>query len=146
MPEVTQARPLHGDARDELNYTLDRGEVLETPETVLAQHDLTPQAYVFVRNNNPYPPGADTLEPAPLTGTLELGGLVERPLSLSVADLAARPRVEVEAVMQCAGNGRAFYRDAHLIDGHGWTRGGVMNGRWGGVPLREVLEAAGVRP
>jgi DMSO/TMAO reductase YedYZ molybdopterin-dependent catalytic subunit len=146
MPHTSPDRPLHGDARDELDYTLDRGEVLETPQEVLRTHDLTPQAYAFVRNNNPYPPGADTLAPVPASGVLEIGGLVERELALNVADLDRLPRHEVEAVMQCAGNGRAFYRDAQDIDGHPWVRGGVMNGLWGGVRLADVLGDAGIRP
>jgi len=39
---------------------------------------------------------------------LELGGLVERPLSLSLDELRARPAVEVAVTMECAGNGRAL--------------------------------------
>src|SRR5689334_25430745 len=39
---------------------------------------------------------------------LNVKGLVEKPLSLSLADLERMPQVTVEAVLQCAGNGRAF--------------------------------------
>src|SRR4029453_828332 len=39
---------------------------------------------------------------------LEVAGLVERGLSLSLDDLRGRPSVEVAVTMECAGNGRAL--------------------------------------
>src|SRR5438067_2747786 len=39
---------------------------------------------------------------------LNVHGLVEKPLSLSLAELEKMPQVTVEAVLQCAGNGRSF--------------------------------------
>jgi DMSO/TMAO reductase YedYZ molybdopterin-dependent catalytic subunit len=47
------------------------------------------------------------------------------------------------AVLQCAGNGRAFFRPT--IPGVGWERGAVGNALWGGVRLRDLLEVCGVR-
>ena len=136
----------HADARADLIPLSDRGEVLETPQSVLRAHPLTPQEQMFVRNNNPYPAGADTLEGAALAGALEVGGLVERPFTLDLAQVRELPYVEVEAVMQCAGNGRAFYRDAEQIEGSQWARGGVLNGVFGGVRVRDLLERARARP
>ncbi len=136
----------HLDARADLLPLSDRGEVLETPQSVLRAHPLTPQDVMFVRNNNPYPVGADTLESVPLSGELDIGGLVECPFTLDLTRLRELPYLEVEMVMQCAGNGRAFYQDADQIDGSQWTRGGVLNGVFGGVRVRDVLERAGVRP
>src|SRR5918999_744049 len=43
----------------------------------------------------------------PASFRLEVGGLVERPLSLSLEDLRAHPRVELPVTFECAGNGRA---------------------------------------
>ncbi len=51
---------------------------------------------------------------------LEVTGLVERPQSLSLADLRAMPKHEQTTLHTCI---------------QGWT----SIGRWGGVPLREVL-------
>lgn len=136
----------HADARADLLPLSDRGEVLETPQSVLRAHPLTPQDVMFVRNNNPYPAGADTLNGVPLVGELDIAGLVERPFTLDLAHVRELPYVEVEAVMQCAGNGRAFYKDAEQIEGSQWTRGGVLNGVFGGVRVRDVLERAGILP
>jgi sulfoxide reductase catalytic subunit YedY len=52
---------------------------------------------------------------------LEVTGLVEHPLSLSLADLRAMPKQEQVTLHTCI---------------QGWT----SIGKWGGVPLREILE------
>src|ERR1035437_7006663 len=41
---------------------------------------------------------------------LEIGGLVEHPLSLPLADLKTFARAEMVSVLECAGNGRRFYQ------------------------------------
>jgi DMSO/TMAO reductase YedYZ molybdopterin-dependent catalytic subunit len=65
---------------------------------------------------------------------LALGGLVERPQRLSLADLKARPRREVDFTLECSGNtGLPFFI------------GGIGNARWAGTPLAPVLQRAGVR-
>jgi sulfane dehydrogenase subunit SoxC len=74
---------------------------------------------------------------------LEVDGLVERPLSLSLNDLRARPSAEVIATMECAGNGRALL-EPH-VDSQPWLYEAVGTGRWGGVPLAPLLEEAGLR-
>jgi len=74
---------------------------------------------------------------------LEVGGLVERPLSLSLADLRARPAVELAVTMECAGNGRALV-EPHVVS-QPWLLEAVGTARWRGVPVAALLEEAGVR-
>jgi sulfane dehydrogenase subunit SoxC len=74
---------------------------------------------------------------------LEVDGEVERPLALSLEDLRARPSRTVAATMECAGNGRVGL--SPHVDSQPWLHEAVGTGAWGGVPLREVLEEAGVR-
>ena len=64
---------------------------------------------------------------------LKISGLVKTPQSLSLDQLRAMPGVELIAGFECSGNGR------------GRVQGLVSNGRWTGVPLRAVLDRAGVR-
>ena len=45
---------------------------------------------------------------------LEVDGLVATPLSLSLAELRARPAVELAVTMECAGNGRALI-EPHVV-------------------------------
>jgi DMSO/TMAO reductase YedYZ molybdopterin-dependent catalytic subunit len=72
---------------------------------------------------------------------LNIHGLVEKPLSLSLADLERMPQVTVEAVLQCAGNGRAFM--VPHVPGVQWRYGAMGNAEWTGVRLRDVLALAG---
>jgi sulfite oxidase len=72
---------------------------------------------------------------------LKVHGLVDKPLSLSLADLARMPQVKVEAVLQCAGNGRSFM--VPHVPGVQWRYGAMGNAEWSGVRLKDVLALAG---
>lgn len=76
------------------------------------------------------------------TWRLSLGGLVDCPLELSLDDLRAREAVELIATMECAGNGRALFERRPLSQP--WLHEAVGTGRWRGVPLRSLLEEAGI--
>ena len=67
------------------------------------------------------------------TFRLKISGLLERPLSLSLDELRKMPNTELVFGFECSGNRRPL-------------QGLVSNGRWTGVPLRTVLEQAGVKP
>src|SRR2546425_8287889 len=77
------------------------------------------------------------------TWRLEIGGLVDRPLSLALADLRSRPSVDLTATMECAGNGRARLEPRPVSQP--WLSEAVGTARWTGVPLHELLAEAGVR-
>jgi DMSO/TMAO reductase YedYZ molybdopterin-dependent catalytic subunit len=74
---------------------------------------------------------------------LELGGAVERPMALSLDDLRALPAVTRPVTLECAGNGRALLAPRPLSQP--WLTEAVGTGEWTGVPLRHVLERAGLR-
>jgi len=74
---------------------------------------------------------------------LEIGGSVDRPLSLSLDELRALPAVSVAATFECAGNGRALLRPRPISQP--WLSEAVGTGEWRGVALRTVLEKAAVR-
>ena len=59
---------------------------------------------------------------------LQLTGLVQRPLTLTLDQLMARPRVERTTVFECSGNGR------------GLIHGMVGNATWTGTELLPLLE------
>ncbi|MFN2468719.1 MAG: sulfite oxidase [Gaiellaceae bacterium] len=79
----------------------------------------------------------------PATWRLGLRGLVERELTLTLADLRARPRAEVVATMECAGNGRARLEPRPYSQP--WLWEAVGTGRWAGAALAPLLREAGVR-
>jgi sulfane dehydrogenase subunit SoxC len=77
------------------------------------------------------------------TWRLELDGLVERPLSLSLDEIHARPAEEVVVTMECAGNGRAHV-EPHVVS-QPWLHEAVGTARWRGAPVAALLHEAGVR-
>src|SRR5205823_6636960 len=109
---------------------------LETPVTALDPW-LTPNDVFFVRSHF----GVPAVRPAP--GTIAVGGMVERPLDLSPEDLKRFAPATVAAVLQCAGNGRAYFRPR--VPGVAWDRGAVGHAEWTGVRLADVLARAGVK-
>jgi len=74
---------------------------------------------------------------------LSVGGEVAAPLTLTMDELKKFPAAEVVSVLECAGNGRSFYRP--IVPGMQWTNGAVGNGRWRGVRLADVLKKAGLK-
>jgi DMSO/TMAO reductase YedYZ molybdopterin-dependent catalytic subunit len=75
--------------------------------------------------------------------SLKIDGKVDRPMTLTMADLKQFPRVELVGVLECAGNGRSFYQPR--VAGTQWAYGSVGNGRWAGVRLRDVLQKADIQ-
>ena len=74
---------------------------------------------------------------------LEVDGLVERRLSLSLDDLRARPAVEMAVTMECAGNGRAHV-EPHVVS-QPWLLEALGTACWRGAPVAGLLEDVGVR-
>ena len=125
--------------KDGLTLLNDRPVNAETPPHLL-DDPITPTSRHFVRNNGVPPSDMD-----PGSWTLTVDGLVDRPMTLSIADLRSRFEVITLALaMECGGNGRAFFRPP--ARGNQWTYGAVACSEWTGVRLRDVLEAAGIHP
>jgi DMSO/TMAO reductase YedYZ molybdopterin-dependent catalytic subunit len=132
------ASPYDGKVADMVLHT-ERPPNLEMPARFLA-HDLTPNDAMFVRWHESLLP--TSIDEAAVR--LHVGGHVERPLDLSLADLRTRfEQVSVVAVNQCAGNGRASF--GPRVPGVQWGRGAVGNAKWTGVRLRDLLAAAAPR-
>jgi DMSO/TMAO reductase YedYZ molybdopterin-dependent catalytic subunit len=78
----------------------------------------------------------------PATWRLEVGGEVERPLSLSLDDLRGRPSETRAVTMECAGNGRARLSPRPISQP--WLVEAVGTAEWTGTPLAPVLQEAGL--
>ncbi|CAG2154308.1 Protein-methionine-sulfoxide reductase catalytic subunit MsrP [Cupriavidus yeoncheonensis] len=114
---------------------------LETPFSVFNEGILTPNDAFFVRYHwSGIPTSID-----PQTYRLRIGGHVKAPLELSLAELKTlTDPVEIVAVNQCSGNSRGFFDPR--VNGGQLGNGAMGNARWTGVPLKKVLEKAGVQP
>ncbi|MBB1482654.1 sulfite oxidase [Tessaracoccus sp. MC1865] len=100
------------------------------PDADLALAGLTP---LYIANDDFY--RIDTALSIPQVDpeqwSLEVRGLVDRPFTLTYDDLLAMPHVETDITLTCVSN---------EVGG-----GLVGNARWQGVPLRALLERAGVQ-
>lgn len=112
---------------------------LETPFEVFNHGAITPNDAFFVRYHLANIPTA--IDPG--TYRLTVKGAVKSPLSLSLDELKRLgEHAEVVAVNQCSGNSRGF--SAPRVFGAQLANGAMGNARWVGVPLKTVLEKAGV--
>lgn len=119
----------------------DRPLVMETPPHLL-DDEITPAKFFFVRNNGQIPDVANATDE---TWRLKLDGEVATPLDLSIAELKREfEPASLRLVIECAGNGRKFYRPSGA--GNQWTFGGVGCAEWTGVRLKDLLARAGVKP
>ena len=109
---------------------------LEFPFPTLASR-ITPTNQFYVRSHFPIP----KLEAASWQLTIE--GEVNKPFTISYAELRALPAKTVMATLECAGNGRAGL--VPKAKGLLWEEGGVGNAEWKGVPLSTLLDRAGVK-
>lgn len=111
---------------------------LETPFAVFNEGIITPNDAFFVRYHNAGIPSAIDSD----KHTIKIGGnAVGKPFELSMAALRNdfKP-VEIVAVNQCSGNGRALFNPR--VTGGQLGNGAMGNARWLGVPLKDVLERA----
>jgi len=112
---------------------------LETPFQVFNEGPLTPNDAFFVRYHLANIP----LTVDPTAYRLSVKGVVRSPLSLSLADLKTMGEpVELVAVNQCSGNSRGF--SSPRVFGAQLANGAMGNARWTGVPLKTILQKAGV--
>lgn len=112
---------------------------LETPFEVFNEGLITPNDAFFVRYHlSDLPTRID-----PATYRLRVKGAVRKPLDLSLDDLKRMDgAVEVTAVNQCSGNSRGHFEPR--VNGGQLSHGAMGNARWRGIPLKRVLEQAGV--
>ena len=100
---------------------------------------ITPLEHFFVRNH--------MFEPTTLDASswqLRVSGEVNKPLILTLSELARLDQHSVTNTLECAGNGRGFHNPK--VPGVQWGRGAVGTARFSGPRLADVLDRAGVKP
>lgn len=110
---------------------------LESPVEYLDSW-LTPVPHFFVRNH--------MHEPSELDGhewRLSITGEVEKPLTLSLAELSKFQMHSLVNTLECAGNGRSLVRPQ--VPGIQWGKGAVGTARFSGVRMSDLLNRAGVK-
>jgi DMSO/TMAO reductase YedYZ molybdopterin-dependent catalytic subunit len=87
----------------------------------------TPSNFFYVRHFG-QPDGLDES-----SWKVNVEGLVARPQSLTIADLKARERREVDFTLECSGD-----------NGFPWLVGAIGNARWAGTPVAAILQESGL--
>jgi sulfane dehydrogenase subunit SoxC len=100
---------------------------------------ITPSALHFERHHSGIP------DIDPNQHELFIHGMVERPLALSMADLKRLPSVSKVYFVECAGNSGGEW-GARRGPTASVSHGLASCSEWTGVPLKLVLEEAGIRP
>lgn len=108
----------------------------ETPVALLDSF-ITPIEHFYVRCHMPVP------QIDASTWALKIGGEVDAPISLPLAEIKKLPAHTITMTLECAGNGRAFFEPA--LAGIQWEKGAVGTARFTGARMSDVLKKAGVK-
>ena len=110
-------------------------------EAMAGEEYVTPNGLFFVRSHAPTP----LVDAATWRLRVHGPGLC-RSLTLGYEDLLGMADVTSVRALECAGNGRRFFEETagRAAPGTPWTLGAIGVARWTGVPLRDVLERAGL--
>ncbi|MEM7135971.1 MAG: molybdopterin-dependent oxidoreductase [Myxococcota bacterium] len=137
---TTPDRPVLPDGLNPNNFILHGRSplALEVRRSDVGSGVVTPVSRFFVRNNLPMPSQeiisrADAWE-------LEVDG-VAKPGSISLPELRGLGLETEGAVIQCSGNGRAFFE--HGPSGSEWGTGAAGCALWTGVRVRTLLDHLG---
>jgi sulfane dehydrogenase subunit SoxC len=111
-------------------------------EAMYSRGYLVPNELFYVRNHTRTP----RMNPATWRLAIDGSG-VSRPHEFTYDEILAMPSVSVIRFLECAGNGRSFFEAAQgrRAKGTQWKLGAIGVAEWTGVPLREVLERAGLK-
>jgi len=112
-------------------------ENLEFPFSTLDSF-ITPNEKFFIRSHFAIP----KLETD--SWRLKIEGAVDQALEINYDELLSMPSRTIVAMLECAGNSRVFL--VPQANGTQWELGAVGNAEWTGVPLKAVLERAGLHP
>jgi DMSO/TMAO reductase YedYZ molybdopterin-dependent catalytic subunit len=112
----------------------------EAPVSLLKEHGfLTPATLHYVRNHGIAPPLSWH------NHTIDVSGLVNKPMKITMAELVKMPTVSFPVTLQCAGNRR---KEQNLIQkgiGFNWGCAAASTAIWTGVPLEVFFKHVGIK-
>jgi DMSO/TMAO reductase YedYZ molybdopterin-dependent catalytic subunit len=134
LPETILPAPLQGettvpftDIPANLVFTADPNTPNRFIDIRTIDGQYTPKDKFFATQHHGQP------EVDPAAFRLKIGGLVNKPMELTLDEIRKRPSVQIPAAFECSGNSR------------GRIQGMASCGLWTGTRLRDVLNAAGVK-
>ena len=137
---VSDAKPLPAYAqwKDADSMIVHSANTIETRRMAVGTGGITPLDKLFIRNNVSPPPAEIVADPD--AWTIEVKG-VKNSRTFTVAELKTLGIASVAMVLQCSGNGRAYF--PHKPSGTQWTTGAAGCVMFTGVPIKALLKAVG---
>lgn len=133
-----KALPPYATWKDADAMIVHSANTIELKRESFGQAALTPIDRVYVRNNL-NPPSEDIVKNSD-AWEVEIEG-VARPGKLTVAELKRLGLASVTMVLQCSGNGRAYF--PHKPSGTQWHEGAAACVEFVGIPVKALVEARG---
>jgi DMSO/TMAO reductase YedYZ molybdopterin-dependent catalytic subunit len=132
--------PPYADFKDPADLIVHSANTIETRRDAFGTSGVTPEDILFVRNN--LSPERQLVANRD-TWRIEIDGVMQ-PRAFTLAELKRIGLGTVCMVLQCSGNGRAFFD--HKASGTQWSVGAAGSTLWSGVPVKTVVaELGGVR-
>ncbi len=123
-----------------LTVLSDRPWNVETPPHLL-DDSVTPADKIFIRNNGLAP---ENIDGAKWTLTIE-GESAQTRKVFTLAELKSGFKTYTyQLQLECGGNGRGEFSPPGK--GNQWSNGAISCANWTGVRVKDVLEAAGIKP
>lgn len=111
---------------------------LESRRSAMGLAPITPQSAFFVRNNLPTPD--ESIIANRDAWKIEVSG-VEETRTIILAELKTLPVRMEAAVLQCSGNGRAYF--THNPSGSQWATGAAGCAIWTGIRIKDLVDHLG---
>jgi sulfite dehydrogenase len=140
LAAIDERRLVKYPEKTDLILLTSRPPQLETPIQYFREL-ITPNEALFVRwHNANIPTSVDLGE-----WRLKVSGNTEKEIEFSLDDLKTKfEKLTYTAVNQCSGNGRSFFEPR--VAGGQWKNGAMGNTTWTGARLKDILNAAGLKP
>ncbi len=103
------------------------------------QGTITPNGLHYERHHN----GVPQIDPA--QHILLIDGLVKQALSFDINSLLRYPMVSRTCFIECGGNSNSGWKKNPIQSKAGYAHGLVSNAEWTGVPVKLLLEEAGIK-
>lgn len=135
-----KSKPLPGYAsyKDASRVIVHSTNTIETKRSGFGTSVIVPDDILYVRNNLPAPDPMIVADRDAWEVSIEG---VRNPRKITIGELKTIGIETVAAVLQCSGNGRAFF--PHKASGTQWSVGAAGCVIWSGVPVSALVKAMG---
>lgn len=138
LAQQSKPLPKYAAYKDPSRVIVHSGNTIETKRSGFGTSVIVPDDILYVRNNLPAPDAMIVSDRDAWEVSIEG---VRNPGKMTVGDLKTVGVTTVAAVLQCSGNGRAFF--PHKASGTQWSVGAAGCVIWSGVPVAALVAAMG---